>query len=131
MKVRYVSRHKVLTNASAKNAQRFVVLGSFGIKVLHGEVTLAGATLRASENTFWVHAPQCLALPVIRTTEESRLELHNDPTSRGLRKLGRLSPLFRRIWNESGDTADGTVGGENTFQIVCMRVPGESNTMTD
>ncbi|UNI17872.1 Polynucleotide 5'-hydroxyl-kinase grc3, variant 2 [Purpureocillium takamizusanense] len=56
--------------------------------------------LRPGETTYWVHAPHCHAVPVLRTTERTRLELHSDPKAESLRKLGRLSPLFRGIWNE-------------------------------
>ncbi|KID60757.1 Protein grc3, partial [Metarhizium hybridum] len=98
--------------------ERFLVLGSFGIRVLGGEVTLAGATLHAAENIHWVSAPHCVALPVIRTIQDTQLELHNDPNTSGLRKLGRLSPLFRRIWNEPSETVDGIMAGGQTFQII-------------
>ncbi|KAG8407495.1 Polynucleotide 5'-hydroxyl-kinase grc3 [Metarhizium acridum] len=98
--------------------ERFVILGCFGIRVVGGEVTLAGATLRAAANINWVSAPHCLAVPVIRTIQDSRLELHNDPGLNSLRKLGRLSPLFRRIWNEPSETVDGTTTGAQTFQII-------------
>ncbi|EXV06353.1 rDNA polynucleotide kinase GRC3 [Metarhizium robertsii] len=98
--------------------ERFLVLGSFGIRVVGGEVTLAGATLHAAESIHWVSAPHCVALPVIRTVQDTRLELHNDPNTSGLRKLGRLSPLFRRIWNEPSETVDGIMTGGQTFQII-------------
>ncbi|KHN93798.1 Pre-mRNA cleavage complex II Clp1 [Metarhizium album ARSEF 1941] len=97
---------------------RFVILGSFGIRVVDGELTLAGATLRAAEDIFWVFAPHCVALPVVRTTQDTRLELHNDPELNNLRKLGRLSPLFRRIWNEPSEAADGIATSGQTFQFI-------------
>lgn len=98
--------------------QRFMLLGSFGLRIKSGEVRLAGATLQASHRVFWVHAPHCLALPVIRVTQTASIEVLNDPQSSGLRGLGGLSPLLRCIWNEPCglDTA-----ARRTFQFVCGR----------
>ncbi|KAM0209669.1 hypothetical protein ACHAQD_011089 [Fusarium lateritium] len=101
------------------SSERFLIIGSFGVRVIQGEVTLAGATLYPSETIEWVHAPHCHAIPVLRSAEETRLELHPDQISRGLRQLGRLSPLFRKIWNEPSE-ADSTTktNKEATFQII-------------
>lgn len=95
------------------------MLGCFGIRVVTGEVTIAGATLRSSENIFWVYAPHCLAMPVIRTTQDSRLRFHNDTNSIHLKKLGRLSPLFKRLWNEPAEANDDA--GKRSFRFVCAR----------
>ncbi|KAG6005965.1 hypothetical protein E4U43_000514 [Claviceps pusilla] len=104
-------------NASpAPQGARFIVLGCFGIRVVTGEVTIAGATLRSSENIFWVYAPHCLAMPVIRTTQDSRLRLHNDTNSIHLKKLGRLSPLFKRLWNEPAEANDDA--GKRSFRFI-------------
>ncbi|KOS17681.1 Polynucleotide 5'-hydroxyl-kinase GRC3 [Escovopsis weberi] len=103
-----------------RDGERFLVLGSYGIKVLTGQVTIAGASLRPSDQIHWVHAPHCYAVPVLRTVDKSSLELHSDPSSQGLRKLERLSPLFKRLWNEAPSPADDArLGVGNTFQIVC------------
>ncbi|KAL7820730.1 hypothetical protein V8C26DRAFT_393166 [Trichoderma gracile] len=103
-----------------RDSERFIVIGSFGIKVTAGEVTIFGATLKPSGSIHWVHAPHCHAIPVIRTSEKVALELHSDPNADGLRRLSRLSPLFRGIWGESkDDTIEATPGKGRTFQIVC------------
>ncbi|KAH6605985.1 hypothetical protein Trco_005138 [Trichoderma cornu-damae] len=94
----------------------------FGIKVIAGEATVFGATLRPSDPIHWVHAPHCHAIPVVRTSEKVSLELHNDSSADGLRRLGRLSPLFRGIWSEPTEgPAEATLGRGRTFQIVCSR----------
>lgn len=98
--------------------QRFIVLGCFGICVVAGEVTVAGATLPSSENILWVYATHCSAVPVIRTTQDSRLQFHNDTNSTHLRKLGRLSPLLRRLWNEP---AESNHNKKRTFRFVSYR----------
>ncbi|KAF4334411.1 polynucleotide 5 hydroxyl-kinase grc3 [Fusarium beomiforme] len=101
------------------SSERFLVIGSFGIKVIQGEVVLAGATLYPSETIEWVHAPHCHAVPVLRTTEATRLELHPDRNAQDLRQLGRLSPLFRKIWNESPERDSiSKKNKETTFQII-------------
>ncbi|RCI13272.1 hypothetical protein L249_0119 [Ophiocordyceps polyrhachis-furcata BCC 54312] len=83
-----------------EEGERFLIVGSFGVRVLTGEVTVTGAVLRPSQNIHWIHAPHCHAIPVLRTTETTSLELHQDYEAEGLRQLGRLSPLFRNIWND-------------------------------
>ncbi|KAF4963717.1 hypothetical protein FSARC_8287 [Fusarium sarcochroum] len=79
----------------------------------------SGPTSNTSETIEWVHAPHCHAVPVLRTTEDTRLELHPDQNARGLRQLGRISPLFRKMWNEppEGDSVKKT-SKEATFQII-------------
>ncbi|KAF7544996.1 hypothetical protein G7Z17_g9521 [Cylindrodendrum hubeiense] len=102
-----------------EQSERFLVLGSFGIRVLRGEVTIAGACLRPSDTIQWVHAPHCHAVPVLRSAENTGLELHPDSNARGLRQLGRLSPLFRKMWNEPSDVPSGKRSAkEATFQIL-------------
>lgn len=101
--------------------QRFVVLGSFGIKVRSGEVAVLGATLTASETIHWVHAPNCHAIPVIRTSEKTRLELHHDKADKPLLRLSSLSPLYQRIWHaddRSSEETDNSSG--DTFRIVSL-----------
>ncbi|XWW99294.1 hypothetical protein V2A60_007303 [Cordyceps javanica] len=102
------------------NSERFIVLGSFGIKVRSGEVSILGATLTASETIHWIHSPHCHALPVIRTSEKTRLELHNDRADGSLLCLSSLSPLYQRIWHEKEGQPDDTASsGEDTFRILC------------
>ncbi|KEY67913.1 hypothetical protein S7711_02124 [Stachybotrys chartarum IBT 7711] len=93
--------------------ERFMVLGTFGVRVLTGEVTVLGSFIRASETVHWVSAPHCYAVPVLRTSENTSLELHNDPNTNSLRGLGPLSPLFRGIWNEASASSR-----RSTFQIL-------------
>ncbi|KAL7951507.1 hypothetical protein V8C42DRAFT_9352 [Trichoderma barbatum] len=103
-----------------RDSERFIAIGSFGIKVTAGEVTVFGATLLPSDPIHWIHAPHCHAIPVIRTSEKVSLELHNDPNADNLRRLSRLSPLFRGIWGESkDDSTENNLGRGRTFQIVC------------
>ncbi|KAG5979891.1 hypothetical protein E4U55_004649 [Claviceps digitariae] len=113
-------KHRAMADGSLEvsldEGERFIVLGCFGIRVVTGEVTIAGATLRPSESIFWVYAPHCLAVPVIRTTQDSRLFFHNDADSIHLKRLGRLSPLFRRLWNEPAETDDDA--GKRSFRFI-------------
>ncbi|GAB0138062.1 hypothetical protein EsDP_00006309 [Epichloe bromicola] len=112
-------KHRTMADGSLEVSldagERFIVLGSFGIRVVAGEVTVAGATLRSSETIFWAQAPHCLAIPVIRTTQNCELQFHNDVNSVHLKKLGRLSPLLRRLWNEPVE-ADSSAG--KSFRLV-------------
>nr|6OF2_B Chain B, CLP1_P domain-containing protein [Thermochaetoides thermophila DSM 1495]6OF2_E Chain E, CLP1_P domain-containing protein [Thermochaetoides thermophila DSM 1495]6OF3_B Chain B, CLP1_P domain-containing protein [Thermochaetoides thermophila DSM 1495]6OF3_E Chain E, CLP1_P domain-containing protein [Thermochaetoides thermophila DSM 1495]6OF4_B Chain B, CLP1_P domain-containing protein [Thermochaetoides thermophila DSM 1495]6OF4_E Chain E, CLP1_P domain-containing protein [Thermochaeto len=89
---------------STPDVERFVILGNYGVKVHQGEVTIAGATLTPIDDVQWVHAPHCHALPVLRTANDTVIELLPCPTAQGLRELARLNPLFGRLWNETSDT---------------------------
>ena len=106
-----VSAHMQAWLCAYLTEQRFLVLGSFGIRVLEGEVAVAGTTLRADGETHWVHASYCHAIPVLRTRPQTRLELHMDPCAPALRQLGRLSPLFRNLWNEPASLSFDIVSG--------------------
>lgn len=92
--------------------ERLVILGSYGIVVSSGAVTVAGATLRASPKTAWVHAPQCHGLPVVRCTDDAAVTLKSHPAADGLRKMEQLAPVFGGLWNEQRDKAS------DTFQIL-------------
>lgn len=131
MRVKYAFQIKFFAMKILMTRQRFLILGAFGIRVINGEISLAGAVLRPADNVYWVHSPHCLALPVIRTTEETRIELHDDPNLSNLRKLGRLSPLFRGIWNEKSKTVDGTGTVGKSFQIVSIMKCCYSTRLTD
>ncbi|TGJ81868.1 hypothetical protein E0Z10_g6899 [Xylaria hypoxylon] len=100
--------------------ERLVILGSYGLRVESGEVTVYGATLKASKSVSWVHAPQSHALPVIRCTNEVTLELQSHPNAQGLKDLGTLSPLFRKLWRESlSSPSDGKDSrSRETFRIL-------------
>ncbi|KAK4100375.1 hypothetical protein N658DRAFT_559658 [Parathielavia hyrcaniae] len=104
---------------STPDAERLVILGSYGIKVRQGEATIAGTILRASDDVQWVHSPLCHALPVLRTVDETVLELQPHPAATGLRELAKLNPAFARLWNESLQGADSNRSrSSSTFQIV-------------
>lgn len=75
-------------------------------------MVVAGATLLPSEHAHFVHAPQCCALPVIRSTAHAVLEIAPHPKSTNIRLLERLNPLFGRLWNTTTDDV------KDTYQIV-------------
>lgn len=93
--------------------ERLVILGSYGIRVCEGELTIAGAVLRSTAPLQWVHATHCHALPVIRAVADLVMELRPHPAAPELRQLAGLSPVFAKLWNEPGS-------GGSTFQIVCI-----------
>lgn len=106
-----------ITELRLSAGDRFVVLGSFKLKVTQGLVTIAGATLYPSDDAVQVHAPSCHALPVIRMKDSSVIQLHECPNGSELRQLGRLSSLFKGIWNErSGDEVPGNRAA--SFKVV-------------
>lgn len=107
--------------------QRFLALGSYGVRVAKGEVTIAGASIKSSDFITWVHAPHCHAVPVLRCSDETILELHPHPHAADLRSLERLSPLFRGLWNDQVEDSTKTKRKKSieTFQMVCQsKQPG-------
>ncbi|KAI0814100.1 hypothetical protein GGR55DRAFT_495757 [Xylaria sp. FL0064] len=111
--------------------ERLVILGSYGVRVESGEVTISGASLRASKSISWVHAPQSHALPVIRCIDEATLELQPCPTAQGLKTLGILSPLFRKLWSEDSNPSsqEQSSGPSETFQILYNSEDGPKKTV--
>ncbi|KAM0811499.1 putative Polynucleotide 5'-hydroxyl-kinase GRC3 [Seiridium cardinale] len=107
--------------------ERLVILGSYGIHVISGHVTICGAVLRSSSKTRWVHAPHCHALPVIRCPEQAVIELEPCLAAQGLRRLGTLSPLFRRLWNES--SAPRGAAGDSSFSILYTSADGPKRVL--
>ncbi|EFX00884.1 RNA processing protein [Grosmannia clavigera kw1407] len=106
-------RHRADGSMRLKLAEgeRLVILGSYGVVVGSGEVTVAGATLRPRRQAYWVHAPQCHALPIVRCTDEATVTLVPHLGAAGLRKLERLAPVFGQLWNETKEAKE-------TFQIL-------------
>lgn len=95
-----------------------MILGSYGIRVKSGEITLNGAMLRMSDRVHWVNAPHCHALPVLRCSDDASLELLPHPIATSLRSLGKLAPQFRKLWNESNLSSNNTISSNPTFVIV-------------
>ncbi|KKF96811.1 Polynucleotide 5'-hydroxyl-kinase GRC3 [Ceratocystis platani] len=81
-----------------ENDERLVIVGSYGIKIHRGEVTIAGATLQPSDMTYWICAPLSHAVPVLRCYKGVRIDLYPDPVFRNMRQLESLSHLFKEIW---------------------------------
>lgn len=104
--------------------QRLVILGSYGIKIKSGEASIYGAILNPSETIHWVHAPHCHALPVLRCSEKSIIELHPHPAAAGLRSLEKLSPIFAGLWDDAGPE-----GQKKTWQVLGSSADGPKRAM--
>ncbi|KAH9905889.1 hypothetical protein F4778DRAFT_769767 [Xylariomycetidae sp. FL2044] len=106
--------------------ERLVILGSYDVLVKSGEITINGATLKNTKKLHSVDAPHCHALPVIRCSEDATLEIHSSSRVEGLRNLGTLSPLFRKLWNDSREAGEGVA---STFQILYKSSDGPKKTV--
>lgn len=97
-----------------------MILGSYGLRVISGEISLVGAVLKSSNQVHWVHAPYCYALPVLRCSDEAVVEIESHPAASSIRKLGALSPLFRRLWEDERGTPSSEKHEKirTTFRIV-------------
>ena len=73
-------------------------IGEYEISAIGGIVTIYGSVLRSNSGPMRVYAPSISALPQIRSRQPGTTVRISSIMS-GLRKLARLSPLFRNIWN--------------------------------
>ncbi|KAI1385814.1 uncharacterized protein F4822DRAFT_355396 [Hypoxylon trugodes] len=129
-KSNYRTRKDGMTILKLSDGERIVILGNYGIRVTSSEITINGAILRNSSKVHWVYAPHCHALPVIRCSDAANIELHPHPDSADLRALGRLSPQFRKLWNDSNPSkGDKTIQSNPTFQILYTSADGPKRTM--
>lgn len=94
-----------------------MIAGLYGLKLVSGHITVQGASIRPSEDVHWVHASHIHAIPVIRTHQETCLQLLSDLGSVGLQNMGRLSPLYYQIWWRRSEEASAQPG-ERTFEMV-------------
>ncbi|KAG8162192.1 hypothetical protein KVR01_007957 [Diaporthe batatas] len=120
-KSNFQSKSNGVATLNFPDGERLVILGSYGIKVKSGEAAIAGATLFPSQTIHWVHAPHCHALPVLRCTEKSVIELYTHKSAPGLRNMENLSPLFGSLWNEVNQ---GETKTKQSYQILSTSADG-------
>ncbi|KAK3698303.1 Polynucleotide 5'-hydroxyl-kinase grc3 [Vermiconidia calcicola] len=72
-------------------------IGEYDVEVLSGIVTIYGTVLQPNSGLQRVYAPSTHALPQIQARQPNTALRLSSATS-GLRKLEKLSPLFRNIW---------------------------------
>ncbi|KAK3704513.1 Polynucleotide 5'-hydroxyl-kinase grc3 [Vermiconidia calcicola] len=72
-------------------------VGEFDIEVLTGIITIYATVLRPNSGIQRVYAPSTHALPQIQARQPNTT-LRLSSARSGLRKLEKLSPLFRNIW---------------------------------
>lgn len=78
-------------------------IGEYEVSVTNGIVTVYGAVLRPNSGPQRVYAPSILALPQIQARQPNTT-IRLSSLRSGLRKLAKLSPLFRNIWNADGES---------------------------
>ncbi|PQE14418.1 RNA processing protein [Rutstroemia sp. NJR-2017a BBW] len=111
-----------------------IILGQCDLEIKDGQVTLAGAILKASESKYRIYAAASHSLPVIRCPgneiKPAILLLHQSDS--GIRSLESLSPLFGKLWNEESQTSEsGYMSklskklGKSTFQIAQVKAQNE------
>lgn len=74
-----------------------VFTGEYDIEVVKGTATVYGAVLNASSGSHRVYAPSIQALPELVARKASTV-VRITTVASSLRKLEKLSPLFRNIW---------------------------------
>ena len=82
---------------SMSSNETAVFTGEYETEVVKGTATLYGAVLNASSGSQRVYAPSIQALPEIVARKASTV-VRITTVKSSLRKLEKLSPLFRNIW---------------------------------
>ena len=73
-------------------------VGEYCVQVLAGSLAFYGAVLEAGSEAFTVFAPSTHDLPLFECKSDHATAIFKSVYT-GLRTLGRLSPLFSKIWN--------------------------------
>ncbi len=79
------------------NDETVTVVGEYELTVTSGVATVYGTVLRASSGEQYIYAPSTQALPQIQARLDGT-SIRLSSANSGIRKLGKLSPLFRNIW---------------------------------
>ena len=75
-------------------------IGEYEVSVVSGVITVYGAVLRSGSFPKRIYAPSTLALPQIQARQQNTM-IRISSVKSTLRKLDKLSPLFRNIWVSS------------------------------
>ncbi|KAH8692994.1 putative RNA processing protein Grc3 [Talaromyces proteolyticus] len=104
----YSDEHSLCVRIKEKTT--LVLIGIYDIWVKRGVISIMGAKLHPSPNTYRVYAPSTHSLPVIKCVSgvEGSAEIEIQSCSRSIFRLKELSPLYHRIWNSSETVGDRT-----------------------
>lgn len=85
---------------SLQSNETVTIVGEYGIQVLSGIITVYGCVLRTNSGVQRIYAPSTQALPQLQARQDNT-SVRITSVKSGLRKLDRLSPLFRNIWTSN------------------------------
>lgn len=101
-----------LLELSLCNGESITCIGEYDIQVVRGAVTVYGALLQHPTVPQRVYAPSTHALPqIVARRDDTTIRLAHVKSN--LRKLEKLSPLFRNIW-----AAKGSDSAKHTFTLL-------------
>ena len=86
---------------SLESNETATLIGEYDILVSSGIITIYGTILRPNSGEQRVYAPSVQALPQIQARQDNTKIRVSSVTS-SLRKLDKLSPLFRNMWATEG-----------------------------
>ncbi|KAF2763954.1 hypothetical protein EJ03DRAFT_332275 [Teratosphaeria nubilosa] len=85
---------------SFRSEEVAVCVGIYDVEVLKGVITVYGATLTPNSGRRRICAPSTAALPQLLARRSGTvIRLHHVKSS--LSKLGKLSPLFKKVWTKA------------------------------
>lgn len=97
-------------------------VGEYDLRVITGLVVVYGAVLRPSDKSHRMYAPSTHALPII-TAKGGVAEIVIVSTGPSLSGLGKLSPLWGRIWNgQNPKDSEIEEGGTTTRSFALVRL---------
>ena len=108
------TKDKVLELRLSLN-DKVTLVGEYDVEVTEGITTVYGTILRPDRGVHRVFAPSTHPLPQIQARQDGTVVKISN-TNKSIRKLERLSPLFRNIWNDervSSRTFTPLINGED------------------
>ena len=106
-------------------------IGEYCVQVLAGSIAFYGAVLEAGCQTYTIFAPSTHDLPLFECKSNYATAVFKSIDT-GLRTLGRLSPLFSKIWNvkisdeelaESLDCSSFTYVSRHSGRLIPTLIP--------
>lgn len=95
-----VSREAQITRLHLNLGETATFIGQYDVEVKEGTVTVCEAILSADGTSHHVFAPTTHSLPSIKClTKVAIIEFR--PSEHMMQSLSKLTPLYRRIWNET------------------------------
>lgn len=101
-----------------KPGESLTLVGQFDLRIKTGAASIYGAKIVAGPASYTIYAPASHSLPSIVCWPQSSTEIEISKSGNDtLKSLGKISPLYRRIWDNSSTPFSGALYGRG-FSFV-------------